>query len=441
MSAAGASPPELESAERSISSLVSADGALTAGAKSTEPPGAKQQASPNPAATATENSPTEFSSNPDQTHLSKLIEACWNTRRSQIGEFDQGWRETLQGSSPPGPSLRNPPLDPDDPRPGPSGLMAADCQDPQPGSSSLKPATHPDDPQPAPSGLEPTPDTDLADPEPAKGTFDLLYDVGEMLGAGSFGRVYKGTRIYDDKQVAIKFVRKRSTERLYRTPYSPKPLFAEVALNLLLQKAPRSQHVLQMYQWFDEPKQRILILEHPQPCETLREFIWNRGGLLDETLACRLMRQAVVAFKHCLDRGVYHNDIKMDNILVNIEMLQLKLIDFGCGFLLKHAYEDNQGRLSQCKPHTDARTVLSLGIILYRMVNGLRTVVSDLDNLKFYVNVSKAPEFESPAAPQVSILACQPASIACLETALGSLLTSFVGHPALASDFSDSGCA
>jgi len=37
--------------------------------------------------------PAEFSSksNPDQTHLSKLIKVFRITRNSQVGVFDQGW--------------------------------------------------------------------------------------------------------------------------------------------------------------------------------------------------------------------------------------------------------------------------------------------------------------------------------------------------------------
>ncbi len=35
--------------------------------------------------------PAEFSSNPDQTHLSMLISVFTIIRASQVGEFDQGW--------------------------------------------------------------------------------------------------------------------------------------------------------------------------------------------------------------------------------------------------------------------------------------------------------------------------------------------------------------
>ncbi len=42
--------------------------------------------------------PAEFSSNPDQTHLSMLIRVFKIVRKSQVSEFDQGWsRLNLQG--------------------------------------------------------------------------------------------------------------------------------------------------------------------------------------------------------------------------------------------------------------------------------------------------------------------------------------------------------
>ncbi len=35
--------------------------------------------------------PAEFSCNPNQTHLSMLIRVFKIIRKSQVGEFDQGW--------------------------------------------------------------------------------------------------------------------------------------------------------------------------------------------------------------------------------------------------------------------------------------------------------------------------------------------------------------
>ncbi|XP_043117314.1 serine/threonine-protein kinase pim-3-like [Puntigrus tetrazona] len=122
-----------------------------------------------------------------------------------------------------------------------------------------------------------------------------------------------------------------------------------------------------MHDWFVQHYRYILILEYPHPCETLLSFALRNGGYLEESVARGLMRQAVLAAKHCLDRGVFHRDIKSDNILVNTETLQLKLIDFGCGKLLETSEELKEG------PAVRA-TVKSLGVLLFRMVNGISFV-------------------------------------------------------------------
>lgn len=105
-----------------------------------------------------------------------------------------------------------------------------------------------------------------------------------------------------------------------------------------MRQPPKSPHVVQMLDWFDMPEHPIIIMEFPYPCETLFSFTMRNGGVLDETVARGLMRQAVLGAKHAIDRGVFHNDINTDNILVNTETLQLKIIDFGCSELFKTAY-------------------------------------------------------------------------------------------------------
>lgn len=119
----------------------------------------------------------------------------------------------------------------------------------------------------------------------------------------------------------------------------------EVALNLRVKKSPVSPNIVQMLDWFEEAHCHILILEYPQPCMTLSSFLKLNRRRLDENQARHFMLQAVLAAKHCMDRGVAHNDIRVDNILINTDTLQLKLIDFGCGELIEGCDdEDNQYR-------------------------------------------------------------------------------------------------
>lgn len=78
-----------------------------------------------------------------------------------------------------------------------------------------------------------------------------------------------------------------------------------------------------------------MVLEHPSPCEDLFDFAEHHGGSIDEGLARVVMRQATQAAYMCCYRGVLHRDIKLENLLINKETHEVKLIDFGCGELLK----------------------------------------------------------------------------------------------------------
>lgn len=98
---------------------------------------------------------------------------------------------------------------------------------------------------------------------------------------------------------------------------------------------PGCKHVLKLLEWFEVPSSFILVLERPVPCLDLWEFCKLQGGRLPEPTAQKIMRQVVLAARHCCDHGVFHRDIKLENILVHLTTLEVKLIDFGCGDLMK----------------------------------------------------------------------------------------------------------
>ncbi|CAM4607174.1 unnamed protein product [Leuciscus chuanchicus] len=204
-------------------------------------------------------------------------------------------------------------------------------------------------------------------------SFESFYNVEKMIGSGGYGKVFLGTRKFDGKKVAIKRMRKIDNDLYLNIPGNPELLVTEVALLMMMRRESISPFVIQLYQWFEEPRGFTLVMEYPEPCERLLDSItrdpWN------DRFSQVVMRQAVQAVQHCIHHGVFHNDIHSQNFLLKKDTLELKLIDFGCGQLFSsEGYESNiyKGVPDYCPPevlteprfHAVPANVWSLGVLI-----------------------------------------------------------------------------
>ncbi|XP_073714729.1 uncharacterized protein [Misgurnus anguillicaudatus] len=205
------------------------------------------------------------------------------------------------------------------------------------------------------------------------------FSLSDVLGEGSFGRVYKGTRRSDGKEVAIKLMERNKEEKYLVIPGYTEPLPTEVGLTLKMREC-HSPFVIEMYDWYEDPNMIALVLEYPQPCQTLWEFLTSRHTPLTESTARPLMYQAVQAVQHCLDHGVFHSDVHLGNFLLDQVNMKLTLIDFGLGSLLTDDGFDSKGfkgALQCTPPEADGKSkyyamqtnVWALGVLLYCMVH------------------------------------------------------------------------
>ncbi|XP_053494061.1 serine/threonine-protein kinase pim-1-like [Ictalurus furcatus] len=112
----------------------------------------------------------------------------------------------------------------------------------------------------------------------------------------------------------------------------------EVALMEMVSKPPPCVNVVELLERIDVCTSFVLVLERSVPCMDLRKFCESKkDGRLSERLSRDIMLQVFRAAHHCFKRGVVHGDIRADNVLVNTDTLEVKLIDFGCGeFLLEN---------------------------------------------------------------------------------------------------------
>jgi serine/threonine protein kinase len=120
-------------------------------------------------------------------------------------------------------------------------------------------------------------------------------------------------------------------------------------------------------------------MERPEKCVDLFGLVECNNGLLKEESCRRYFRQIVEATMACHHAGVLHNDLKEENILVDLQSDTVKLIDFGEGMLLKdEAYTDVTGTTEYNPPelittgkyHGVSATVWSLGILLFSIACG-----------------------------------------------------------------------
>ncbi|XP_058692443.1 serine/threonine-protein kinase pim-1-like isoform X1 [Poecile atricapillus] len=209
-----------------------------------------------------------------------------------------------------------------------------------------------------------------------KPPLEQLYRQGSLLGSGGCGSVYSGTRLADGAPVAIKRVsRDRISEwaRLHDGALVP----LELAL-LWMVSCPGFRGVVRLLDWFQLPDGFALVMERPERFQDLWYFLDERG-FLTETVARGLFCQVLEAVRHCTSRGVLHRDIKAENIVLDLATGEAKLIDFGCGTILRDTLYTRMSGTPEYSPpewilfgcyRGQPATIWSLGILLYDLVCG-----------------------------------------------------------------------
>ncbi|XP_075261764.1 serine/threonine-protein kinase prk-2-like isoform X2 [Convolutriloba macropyga] len=210
------------------------------------------------------------------------------------------------------------------------------------------------------------------------------YDCGEEIGSGGFGRVYSGTRIKDNIPVAIKDIAKAKVTSWAKLEGRTVPF----EIKLLSEASQLQEGIIKMYEWFETPTSFIIVMERPSACQDLFDHIEDYHTLNEEK-ARDFFFQVLSVTDRLMQIGIVHRDIKDENILVDLQTNQLKLIDFGAGayFDGKKYYEDYQGTRVYSPPEwirlrcykAVPALVWSLGILLYDMVMGDIPFHSDTD--------------------------------------------------------------
>jgi serine/threonine protein kinase/tetratricopeptide (TPR) repeat protein len=138
------------------------------------------------------------------------------------------------------------------------------------------------------------------------------YEIGEMVGRGASGTVYRAVHRGLGRTVAVKMLTRE-------TDASPDTLarFTREAEALARLNHP---NVVRVFDSGEQAGRPYLALEWIQG-PTLRQYL--SGFTLKEEQAARLVAALAAGVQHAHDQGILHRDLKPDNVLVAIESSNL----------------------------------------------------------------------------------------------------------------------
>ncbi|KAI3719077.1 hypothetical protein L6452_19967 [Arctium lappa] len=152
-----------------------------------------------------------------------------------------------------------------------------------------------------------------------EGQFLLLgrYEIGKLLGHGTFSKVYLARNVKTNESVAIKVIDK---EQILKGG-----LISHIKREISILRRVRHPNIVQLFEVMATKAKIYFVMEYVKGGELFNKVA---KGRLKEDIARNYFQQLISAVGFCHARGVFHRDLKPENILLD-EDGNLKVSDFG----------------------------------------------------------------------------------------------------------------
>ncbi|MCJ1357340.1 MAG: hypothetical protein MMC33_007336 [Icmadophila ericetorum] len=227
------------------------------------------------------------------------------------------------------------------------------------------------------------------------------YNLGRLIGKGSFGKVYLAThKLTNGSKVVLKSAKKDD---------------ANLAREIHHHRQFTHPHIARLYEVIVTESLVWLVLEYC-PGDELYNYILKNGPLPIEK-AQRIFTQLVGAVAYVHNKNCVHRDLKLENILLD-KHENVKLVDFGftreyegklsylqtfCGTVCYSAPEMLRGE----KYAGEKVDVWSLGIILYSLLTGELPFDEDDDIATKHKILTTEPKYPDSIPADAKVLLLQ----------------------------------
>ncbi|XP_006883242.1 PREDICTED: testis-specific serine/threonine-protein kinase 4 isoform X2 [Elephantulus edwardii] len=144
------------------------------------------------------------------------------------------------------------------------------------------------------------------------------YEVGKVIGNGSYGMVYDAYYTKQKVMVAVKIISKKKASEDYLNKFLPR--------EIQVMKVLRHKNLINFYQAIETTSRVYIVLELAQGGDVL-EWIQHYGAC-SEPLAGKWFSQLTLGIAYLHSKGIVHRDLKLENLLLD-KRENVKISDFG----------------------------------------------------------------------------------------------------------------
>lgn len=206
---------------------------------------------------------------------------------------------------------------------------------------------------------------------------DGRYEIQEIIGVGGMSVVYKAYDNIDDRIVAVKILKDE-----YLTNEEFKRRFKNESKAIAVLSHP---NIVRVYNVSFGDRLQYIVMEYVDGI-TLKEYI-EQQRIIEWKEAVHFTGQILAALQHAHDKGIVHQDIKPQNIML-LHDGTIKVADFG---IARFSRTDNDttsdnaiGSVHYISPEQargeatdDKADIYSVGVVLYEMITGQLPFQSD----------------------------------------------------------------